>query len=385
MVNLRISTGCAAGASVAQAARTALGQIAARHGSSPVDAALCFLTPAAAPEAAAGLAAVTQELAPAALLGLRASSLCDHQREIDAGIGVAVLAFSGVEAELHRFPDLRGEEARAGYELAASLAGGERDGDLAFLGFDALAFAVDPFLAAIGEKSPKLLTLGLGESDPLSRDPSVWGGCEPVEQGACALVVRLPRPARFRFASSFTMGASCAQITRSEANWLFEIDGEPALTRFREAAGGRLGRDLDRAREFLMIALLPEAGGPAAPPSVLEVIGIDSRRGALVLSEPVSQGASFGFALRDTAGARSVLETSLEALREPAPATLLYLGDGSRGRALFDLEGLEPGYLGRAFPDTPVAGAFGAMMVGPGESGPRRVGHSALAVAFPGE
>ncbi len=362
-------------------------------GLSRVDAALCFLTTeAAANDVGRSLVALVEELGTSAILALRANALCDGQRRVDVGIGVSLLLFAGVEASLRSFPELRDEEERVGRELGASFAGGSADGELAFLACDGLSFAVDPCLDAIGAALPALRTLGLSVSDPLLPNPGIWCAAEPVESGLGALLLRLPRTPRHRYAPSCYCGASVSQVTRSEANWIFEIDGLPALERFKQAAGGRLGEDLHRAQEVLMIAIRPEPSGVVAgnegavtPPLVLEVVGVDPRRGALVLSEPLQQGARIAFALRDGARAREALGAGLDALRSPVPGAVLYLGDGSRGEALFDLPELEPAYLGRAFPDIPIAGAFGATLLGPGKGGPRRVGHSALAMAFPAE
>jgi small ligand-binding sensory domain FIST len=158
------------------------------------------------------------------------------------------------------------------------------------------------------------------------------------------------------------------EVTRSRGNWIYGIDGRPALDVYREAAMGPLSQDLRRAKRFLMFAIPQDASPDAAEFSVRHVVGFDEQRGAISLPQPVSVGSTVRLALLDPDAARSDLGRSLEQ-GPAAPDFGLYFNCRARGESLFGVSGMEAGYLERHFGKVPMVGTFGAFQLAP-SSGP---------------
>ena len=108
------------------------------------------------------------------------------------------------------------------------------------------------------------------------------------------------------------------------------------------------------------------------PACARTVVGFDEQAGAIGLSQPVETGNCIAFAHRDPLAARAQLAEAcdgLAALPSSRPGLPgLATSCRTRGKALFGQEGLESGYLARAFPGAPWLGLMGSfqMLARPG-------------------
>lgn len=343
----------------ARAARGAAEAAAAEAGA--VDAALVFAA-GYGPEIRRVAAAAREALGTAAVAGAGAHGVLAGAEEEEERPAVAVLALAGLAATPFRMPDLAGAEDAAGAELEGALGRSAAEGDLVVLLADPVALDPPRLLAACDEVVPPGALVGAAAAIAADGRPApVWTGREPAPNGACGLVLHLPRAARI------VVGHGCRPITpplavtRSDGHWVLELDGRPALDVFRDAAGPLLGADLRRSAE-LLVAALPR--GDAGEFVVRTVAGVAPERRAFALAEDLRPGTPLRLALRDADLAREDLAGALAAGATPAAAAL-YLGSSGRGRALFRHAGLEAAVVAHALGATPVAGLFGSFQLAP--------------------
>jgi small ligand-binding sensory domain FIST len=156
-------------------------------------------------------------------------------------------------------------------------------------------------------------------------------------------------------------------VTRSQGNWVLELDGRPALDVYREAALGPLADDLQRAAAFVLVALPSDRDASLLPGSyrVRHVVGFSPDERAFALPEAVERGQQIALAVREPESARADLKAMLAGLAEGQPSFGLYFNCCARGSAFFGIPGLEAAYLESALPETPIAGMFGSHELGP--------------------
>src|SRR5690606_34978506 len=108
---------------------------------------------------------------------------------------------------------------------------------------------------ALDEGLPEAVRIGAGAALDAAGAGGLWCAGEPVSGGACGLVLRLARPARWVVAHGCRPITPPLRVSRSDGHWLLGLDGRPALDVYREAAGSALAADLRRASEHLLVAL----------------------------------------------------------------------------------------------------------------------------------
>lgn len=356
-----------AGLSTAGDPRTAAEEAArqALSGAGRADAALLFATPGYAGMRElldTGVACLgTPNVVGATAQGVLARGVdCEDQP------AVAVLALSGIEALPFLLGDLSGEEETAGEEIAARL-GTPRAEDLVVLLPDPGAVQPEPLLRGVAAALGPACVVGAGAVDPLSATPLQWWGGR-IESGALAgMVLRASRPARIGVTQACRPVSELYCVTRSQGNWVLELDGRPALEVYREVARGPLASDLRRAASFLLVALPRDPDAPLRTGGYLvrHVIGFAPDEGAFALPEAPRPGQRLALALRDAENAREDMKAMLAGVGGEPPACGLYFDCCARGAAFFGVPGLEAAYLDRAFGPRPVAGMFGSCEIGP--------------------
>jgi small ligand-binding sensory domain FIST len=342
-----------------EAVRQALG------GAVRADVALLFATPGYAGMREL-LEAGTACLGTPNVVGATAQGVLASGVDCENRPAVAVLALSGIEASPFLLGDLGGEEETAGEEIAARL-GEPRPEDLVVLLPDPGAVRPEPLLQGVARALGPACVVGAGALDPLSATPLQWSGGR-IETGALAgVVLRAPRAARVGVTQACRPVSELLRVTRSQGNWVLELDGRPALDVYREVARGPLASDLRRAAAFLLVALPRDPDAPlrAGGYLVRHVIGFAPEQGAFALPEPARPGESLALALRDPENAREDMKAMLAGLGDTPPACGLYFDCCARGASFFGVPGLEAAYLDRACGSRPVAGMFGSCEIGP--------------------
>ena len=340
---------------------------AALAGCGRPDAALLFATPGYAAELPALLAAAGEVLRSKAVVGAHFHGVIHAGREHEGGPAVAVLACSGLAAAPFLLPDLQGEEASAGEQIAALLDGGPRPEDLVIVLPDPRTLRPEPLLEGLRGALGGALVAGAGAMDALSDSPLQWCGARIESGGLAGVVLRGQRRPRVGVTQACRPATELYTVTRARGNWLLELDGRPALDVYREAAGGPLAEDLRRAAAHLLLAMPRDAGESLAPGTYLvrNIAGFAPSENAFAIPEMLAPGRRVGFAYRDPGAARDDLKAMLAGLAGPTPACALYFDCCARGGGFLGAQDLEAAYLEQALGPTPLLGVYGSCEIGP--------------------
>jgi len=338
---------------------------AALAGAGGADLAILFAAPAYPAGMEPLLAVAVDLLGTSAVVGASAHGVLGAGIESENQASVSVLALTGIEAEPFLISDVRGEESQLGAEIAARLPGGPRRGDL-------VAILPDPRLdtAALVRGLDAALrpaqVVGAGAADPFSNSPAQWLG-KRVETESVAGVVLRGGAVRIGVTQACRPTTGLLTVTRARGNWVFELDGRPALDVYREAALGALADDLPRAAAFVLVALPSDCDDSLLPGRyrIRHVVGFAPDERAFALPEAAQRGDRIALAVREPESARADLKMMLAGLAGGRPAFGLYFNCCARGASFFGVPGLEAAYLENAFSDTPIAGMFGSHELGP--------------------
>jgi small ligand-binding sensory domain FIST len=161
--------------------------------------------------------------------------------------------------------------------------------------------------------------------------------------GEIGMSVRLtqacvPYPGRFR-------------VTEGEDNIVAMLDGRPALEVLQEAVQG------ERAQ---ILVGIPVPGSDRGDYTARNLLGADSRSGAIAIGDVVEPGMELVFLKRDAAAARQDLERMLLELKlaAPSPRGALYFSCVARGEHMFGRRGAELSLVREALGEVPLVGFF---------------------------
>ncbi len=361
-----------AGISASAEGRKAVEEAAtsALEGAGGADLAILVATPGFQEPLAALLASAVDVLGTPVVVGASAHGVLAAGIEYERQASVAVMALAEIDAQAFLIPEVRGEEARVGAEIAARIPGGPAAEDLVVLFPDPRLDAAALVRGIVADLGPARV-VGAGAADPAQSSPAQWCGKQIETEAVSGLVIRGAR-ARVGVTQACRPTTELLTVTRVEGNWILELDGRPALDVYREAALGALADDLPRAAAFVLVALPSGASASLRPGSyrVRHVIGFSPENRAFALPEAVGRGQSIALAIREPEAARVDLKAMLAELRDAKPAFGLYFNCCARGASFFGVPGLEAAYLDHAFADAPIAGMFGSYEIGPiGDSG----------------
>src|SRR5690606_23967581 len=188
----------------------------ARAGASRADAAFVFAGRHAPAGAARAAAAASRVLGSARVVGAAAHGVLAGDDEEETAPAVAVLALAGVEAVAFRLESLAGAEDAAAAEIEDALGRSATEGDLVVLLADALAIDVSRLLRALDEGLPEAVRIGAGAALDAAGAGGLWCAGEPVSGGACGLVLRLARPARWVVAHGCRPITPPLRVSRSD-------------------------------------------------------------------------------------------------------------------------------------------------------------------------
>jgi small ligand-binding sensory domain FIST len=163
------------------------------------------------------------------------------------------------------------------------------------------------------------------------------------------------------------------QVTSCRGNFLYELDGRPALEVLREVLMGLDERDRQLAGTALFLGFLmdefreePQTGDFL----VRNLMGVDPHHGAIVVGENLQQGMRVRFHLRDAATSAEDLHTLLlgyeKGLPEnTVPAGALLFSCLGRGQHLYGQPNFDTGVFREHLGDVPVGGFFCNGEIGP--------------------
>jgi small ligand-binding sensory domain FIST len=149
-------------------------------------------------------------------------------------------------------------------------------------------------------------------------------------------------------------------ITRAVNNYIFELDGKPALDVLKDDVGDVLARDLRRAAGFIHAAL-PVTGSDTGDYVVRNLIGVDDSEGIVAIAETVEVGDRVMFVSRDANAAAKDFQSMLERLAARAAGKAkgaLFISCIARGPNMFGGRGIELKMIRDAIGAVPLVGIY---------------------------
>lgn len=149
-------------------------------------------------------------------------------------------------------------------------------------------------------------------------------------------------------------------MTRAVNNYIFELDGKPALEVLKHDVGDVLARDLRRAAGFIHAAL-PVTGSDTGDYVVRNLIGIDDSEGIVAIAETVEVGDRVMFVSRDSNAAAKDFQSMLEKLAARAAGKAkgaLFISCIARGPNMFGGRGTELKMIRDAIGAVPLVGIY---------------------------
>jgi small ligand-binding sensory domain FIST len=303
-----------------------------------------------------------------AVVGNSAYGVLTDQMELEQRPSIAVMALEGPRESFFPFliPHLQENNFRAGAALAQTFQGRNFDPTLAMVCPDAFSFEHGPFFDGFESKMEFIPLIGGCASGQGGEEKTFqWAG----ERASFDSVSGLAFGKNLEFEMGITQ--SCQplgeplQVTRSQGNMIFEIDGRPAYDIFLELITQLHFEDTREVFHRLFLGLPLTSFQTEFNRSrylVRNIMGVNARKGVVACASQVEQGDYVTFALRDPLRAKEDLVLMLEDLKERTdgrvPAFGLYFDCCARGTSLYGTAGEDTTLIREYFPNLALAGFF---------------------------
>ncbi len=291
-----------------------------------------------------------------------------EQTEIEQKPSVAVMAVDGPQEDFHPFfiPHLQENNFRAGQMLAQNFREADLEPSLAMIFPDAFSFQHGAFFDGFESEIQFAPLIGGCTSERGGSEKTFqWMG----ERFSVDSVSGVAFGKNIEFEVGITQ--SCQplgeplQITRSQGNVIFEIEGRPAYDIFLELITQLRFEDTREVFHRLFLGLPITSFQTEFNRSrylVRNIMGVNARKGVLACASQVEEGDYVTFALRDPLRAKEDLVLMLEDLKERAdgrkPVFGHYFNCCARGMSLYGTPGEDTALIREYFPHMPLTGFF---------------------------
>lgn len=303
-----------------------------------------------------------------AMVGSSAFGVLTETTEIEQRSGVAVLALTGVKGSVLPFliPNLQENNYKAASCLAENLRDLLGRSSLAMILPDAFSFQHGPFFDGFESENEFTPLAGGCASEPGGEEKTYqWFGDKLAFDAVSGLAFGDNLEFEIGITQSCQPLGEPLQITRSQGNVIFEIEGRPAYNIFLELITQLHFEDTREVFHRLFLGLPITSFQTDFNRSrylVRNIMGVNARKGVLACASHVEEGDYVTFTLRDPSRAKQDLVLMLEDLREKAGERLplfgLYFNCCARGSALYGTLGEDTSLIREFFPGLPVAGFF---------------------------
>jgi small ligand-binding sensory domain FIST len=302
------------------------------------------------------------------IVGCSAAGVLAGQVEVENAPGVAVLALSGDLAARRFFvPFSPRSGERVADDIADALGETATTPSLLVLFADCYNLDPEPLLRGLARRMPGVPIVGGGASEDGSvGQVSVFAG-DAVSSSAVSGVLF---GGELRATAGVTHGVrrvgAVHRVTGVRGNVVLTLDGRPAYEVFASLVPESLLEDARRALALVLVGF-PYGEGQYV---IRHLVGLDPRKGHLVVAAPVSEGQELFFGVRDPQAARADLQGLLEQQGSAWPARAagaLYVNCIARGERFHGVPGLETAYIGQHLGALPVAGFFSGAEIAPGD------------------
>jgi small ligand-binding sensory domain FIST len=330
--------------------------------------------------------AIAREIAAAlpgtSALVVPAAGVLNERNEAEGEAAVSGLLWSGGTATLLTVPTDDTSPSAVGAAIAEA-SGGER---CTVLLFTSPELPTD-HLSSVAEHAPKAFVFGGGA---VAQGPQITSALLSVsstgrarEGRAVGLVLRgLARPI-VEVASACKLLTRLLPIEEMDGGLVLRVGESAALDLLSSCLPELRARGTETRPALVMAAL---ADQDPDHPIILPVRGVDPERRGVMIGAMAKRGMLLGFAARDAAAARSMLEAKARALSQAAmgaaPRFALHITCAGRGRALYGSSDVESRILRQRFGDLPIVGLRSAYELSPQDPGVRVETYTSVTALF---
>ena len=372
---IRAAVGISAEPNSTRAALDAAQQVLGQLDGQRPDWCIAFVTAEYRESTADMVEAVSRALDTPYVVGCTASGVLTHDRELERGpaIGILAVASDQMRGTPFMFHDAGDGGMTAGIQAGQRLVNSRESQDLLLLWPDPFRVRPDRLLQSLDAVLGNIPVVGGAASGGGENDPPLQFCGNECASGA---VSGLRLGGQFRHSLGVTQGChplgEALRVTRAHENLILELEGRPAMELLRERAPAGMTKDMQRAMNFLFVGLLPDAGGDEVQPGeylVRNIISADPDTGVVAISDRVDEGRRIIFAHREAISAERDLRDLLDRI-SPQRTGLnyrfgLYFNCLARGQSLYESEGVDSRLLAAALPEVPVLGFFCNAEFGP--------------------
>jgi small ligand-binding sensory domain FIST len=350
--------------------------VARSLGDDPVSLALAFVTPHFADFYPRLYTLVNRYLEPEVLLGCSGGGVIGGGEEVERAPAVTLIAARLPDVDITPFrisgplPDLDGPP-----EAWERLVGVRAQDEPQFvLLADPFSVRAEALLAGLDyafPNSPKIGGLASGATSPGLN--ALFLDDELVAEGAVGVALCGNVAIDTVVAQGCRPVGELMTVTSCDGNFLYELDGRPALEVLQELLAALEERDRHLASRALFIGVLmdefrdePRVGDFL----IRNLIGFDPHRGALAVGENLQEGMRVRLHLRDAETSAEDLHAMLTGYEKALPKTqalsgaLLFSCLG-RGENLYGLPNFDTGVFREHLGEVPVGGFFCNGEIGP--------------------
>ena len=340
-------------------------------GGPPVDLMWVFFSASLAAEAETLVGTLRRRLNPTCIAGVSATALVTETREIEGGPALSVLAARLPGVEVKPFilaSSLWGDAVDDPLEFARHTPGVEGAELVVLLG-DPFSLDMEAVLTAFNRHAPGVRVVGGMASAGMRPQANTLVLNDWIaHEGGVAVALRGALRADVVVSQGCRPIGPPLEVTRSEQNLIFELDGQPALERAEQVLRGLPDAERAYLKQGLYVGR-PARADASGPGDYLirNLLGADRDRGVLAVGDRVRDRERVRLHVRDARSAAEDLELLLtpQVVDSRAGAALLFSCNG-RGRAFFGEPHRDIGILQAALGGgIPAAGCHCAGELGP--------------------
>lgn len=299
------------------------------------------------------------------LIGCSGMSVLTSAGEFEEEPALAVMVIRSEQLSAVSF-SARGTASEVSEQIQASIRSRLSDDSLLVIFPDVRAVNPAELVKYIGDDGSVPVVGAAVSGDATGAQMYHWKGEAATEGGLTGILLTGGLSTEIGVAQGCQPIGKPREVTRSEGRIIFELDGEPALERFKGTLQLLTQDDIRKSggTVFVGIAMDPENKNPIRGDFLIRnLVGINEEHAALAVSEEVREGQWVQFHLRNPNAAaeeiQAIITQLAEKTRQHPPAFGLYFNCLGRGKGLYGEANHDIGVIQEKFPGLPVIGFFG--------------------------
>ena len=346
----------------ARATRTAMGNA----GIAKADLAIVFATINYQAEYHELYQAVQANASCDALIGCSGMSVLTSAGEFEGepAIAVMVLRAEGLSAVAFA---AQGTESEMGTQIQEQIQSEVNDDSLLVIFPDIRAINPAELVSHIASDGTALPIVGAAVSgDATGAQMYHWKDAQATERGVTGILLTGNLTTEIGVAQGCQPIGKPREVTKADGRLIFELDGEPALEKFKGTLQLLTQDDIRRSggTVFAGIAMDAENRNPTRGDFLIRnLVGVNEEHAVIALSEEVTEGQLVQFHLRNPAAAaeeiRAIIAQLAEKTQSQPPAFGLYFNCLGRGKGLYGTANHDISVIQDKFPGLPIIGFFG--------------------------